>query len=659
MKKLTQLRPSVAGSWLGLIGFVLGLAACASHRDYPIAPVGIKQVKITDRFWLPRIQQIQRVTIPHCLDTCIKEGRLDNFLIAGGKRKGTYRGKMPFEDTDIYKIIEGAAYSLLTIPNPRLDATLDSIIAIIGIGQEPDGYLTTWLTIDPDNPPAWWVPKTGGRWTRLAASHELYNSGHLFEAAAAHFYATGKRNLLDIALKNAALLVETFGPGKVTQPPGHQIVETGLIKLYRITGDSRYRRLARYFLALRGDSTTHQLYGSYSQDHQPVTQQTEIIGHAVRAVYMYAGMTDIAALEGDAEYLQAVQRIWQNMVGRRIYLTGGIGSRHEGESLGADYELPNLQAYCETCAAIGNLLWNHRLFLLFGEGKYYDLVERILYNGLLAGIALDGKNFFYVNPLEADGRLRFNAGSPYRQPWFTCPCCPTNLVRFIPSLPGLVYATQDDTIYVNLFIGNESQVRCGQSRVALVMTTDYPWSGKVRLLVKTDRKSHFTLKVRLPGWARNEVLPSDLYTYLGAPPAPPELLINGRKFPYHCDKGYAVIARLWEDSSEVVLHLPLQVRRVVAHPSVQDDSNRSALELGPLVYCLEEVDNQRNWGKITLSERVEYQVAYQDELLGGVNVIKGRLPNPGEQSAAEFTAIPYYAWANRGVGKMKVWWPVN
>ena len=397
-------------------------AQSRQHADYPISMVDIKKVELTDNFWLPKIRTVQRTTIAYGFQKCDEEGRLESFLIAGqrlptgrviddssrGKKQEKVRGKFPFDDSDIYKVIEGASLSLISAPNKELDAYLDSIIAIVKIGQEPDGYLTTWFTIDPTNPIARWVPKTGARWTREQSSHELYNSGHLFEAAVAHYTATGKRNFLDIAIKNADLLVENFGPGKLTMPPGHQIVETGLIKLYRVTGNETYLKLAKQYLDWRGDSATHHLYGEYSQDHKPVVQQNEIVGHAVRAVYMYAGMTDVAALYNDSLYLNAVMRIWQNMVGRKMYLTGGIGAKHEGEALGKDYELPNLTAYGETCASIGDVYWNARLFMLSGDAKYFDVIERTLYNGLLSGLSLDGKNFFYTNPLEADGRFKFN-----------------------------------------------------------------------------------------------------------------------------------------------------------------------------------------------------------------------------------------------------------
>ncbi|RPI01877.1 MAG: glycoside hydrolase family 127 protein [Ignavibacteriae bacterium] len=620
--------------------------------------VDITNVEITDDFWLPKIRTIQQTTIPFALDKCTVEGRLDNFLIAGKKKQGTVRGAMPFDDTDVYKIIEGASYSLISAPNKELDATLDSIIAIIKIGQEPDGYLTTWCTIDPFHPPAPWAQKTGKRWIGESSNHELYNSGHLFEAAAAHYHATGKRNFLELALKNADLLVQTFGPGKLSMPPGHQIVETGLIKLYRITGNEKYVQLAKYFLDVRGDSTTHSLYGEYSQDQKPVVQQNVIVGHAVRAVYMYAGMTDIAALYRDSAYLKAVTVIWTNMIEKKIYLTGGIGAKHEGEALGNDYELPNLTAYGETCASIGNVYWNNRLFMLSGDSKYFDVIERSLYNGLISGISLDGKNFFYVNPLEADGSFKFNSGACTRRPWFDCSCCPTNLIRFIPSLPGLIYAVQGDILYVNLYMSSKARVQLDQITVQCEQQSDYPWEGTVHMNIIPERAGHFTIKLRLPGWAQNQVLPGDLYSYADSIAGKAVITVNGRELSYAVDHGYAVLARTWMPGDSIRLTLPMSIRRVVANERVKDDENLTALEYGPLVYCFEGIDNNNELGSLTLSDHASLKMEQQNDLFHQkMNIISGELRKKGSDSVRKFTALPYYAWSNRGPGSMKVWMP--
>ncbi len=615
----------------------------------------IKSVEISDEFWLPKIRLVQNTTIPYAFDKCEKEGRLESFLVAGGKLKGKVRGKMPFDDTDVYKIIEGASYSLISAPNKRLDAYLDSVIAIVRIGQEPDGYLTTWFTIDPMNPPAPWVPKTGKRWTGEAGSHELYNSGHLFEAAAAHYAATGKRSLLDIAIKNADLLVDSFGPGKCTMPPGHQIVETGLVKLFRITHNPKYLALAKYFLDLRGDSTTHKLYGEYAQDDRPVVRQTEIVGHAVRAVYMYAGMTDIAALYKDSSYLNAVMTIWNNMIEKKMYLTGGIGAKHEGESLGKDYELPNLTAYGETCASIGDVYWNTRLFMLTGDAKYFDIIERTLYNGLISGISLDGKNFFYVNPLQSDGKFLFNSGAGTRQPWFDCSCCPTNLIRFIPSLPGLLYAVDNDTLYINLFASSKATVSLGNTHVRIDQRTGFPLNGRVCVTVNPERSEKLTLKFRIPGWAQNRVFPSDLYTFADTMNGTVSIKLNGNDIAYAVDRGYATITRIWNSGDSVTVSLPMNIRRVEANGKVKDDEKLTALEYGPVVYCAEGIDNGGQLNAASITNNTVLAMQYRKDVLNGVNVIVGALPAKDGRAAKQFIAIPYYLWSNRGIDVMKVW----
>lgn len=627
------------------------------YSDYPISMVEIKRVELTDSFWLPKIRTVQNTTIAFSFDKCRKEGRLENFLIAGGTMRGKVRGKMPFDDTDIYKIIEGASYSLISAPNRELNAYLDSVIAIIKTGQEADGYITTWFTIDSTNPPAPWVQKTGGRWTREASSHELYNSGHMFEAAVAHYVATGKRNFLDIAIKNADLLVNSFGAGKLTIPPGHQIVETGLVKLYRITRNEKYLELAKYFLDLRGDSTTHQLYGEYSQDHKPVVQQNGIVGHAVRAVYMYAGMTDIAAMYNDSAYLKAVTSIWNNMVERKMYLTGGIGAKHEGESLGKDYELPNLTAYGETCASIGDVYWNTRLFMLSGDAKYFNIIERTLYNGLISGISLNGNNFFYVNPLEADGKFKFNMGSGTRQPWFDCSCCPTNLIRFIPSLPGLMYAVQKDTLYMNLYASNKAEVNLENGRVKIEQQTDYPWRGDVKIKIDPETNKKFTLKLRIPGWTQNKVLPSNLYTYADTVNKKVIVTINGKEIKYGVYQDYATITRIWKQGVSIHIDFPMSIRRVIANKKVKDDENLVALEYGPIVYCVEGIDNNDQLNNLTIPGHAAFNLERRNDLLDGINILTGNVPAKNGRGVLKLTAIPYYAWSNRGTSTMKVWLP--
>jgi DUF1680 family protein len=621
-----------------------------ADADYSIQSVNLNYVTLTDSFWLPKIQIIQKTTIRYAFNKCDSEGRFENFITAGrviNGEKGQTRGMMPFDDTDVYKTIEGAAYSLISAPDSKLENYLDSIIAIVKTGQEPDGYLTTWRTIDPMNPPSKWV-KPGTRWTDLGSSHELYNSGHLFEAATAHYWATGKRNFLDIAIKNADLLVKVFGDTANYEIPGHQIVETGLIKLYQITNNENYLKLTKKFLDLRGDTTLRQIRGAYSQDHLPVTQQDEVVGHAVRAVYMYAGMTDIAAIYGDKTYLNAVNNLWDNMVNKKLYITGGIGARHAGESFGDNYELPNLTAYSETCAAIGSVYWSDRLFRLTGLSKYYDVLERTLYNALIAGISLEGTEFFYPNPLESDGLYAFNMGDCTRQSWFDCSCCPTNLIRFIPFIPNLIYATQGDSVYVNLFMSNKAAIPVQGKTVEIQQETNYPWQGNISLNVKTEKPQKFTLKIRIPGWAMNEVSPGSLYSYNDKLDETFQILLNGSSIQTQVKNGYVEISKEWTGDNRIELILPMKIRQVVASQNVSADQGLSSIEYGPLVYCMEGIDNA-NFDQTFLKPQTNYFIEMQSGLLGGVNVIYEKTENDKQMF------VPYYAWANRGKGKMKVW----
>jgi DUF1680 family protein len=549
----------------------------------------------------------------------------------------------------VYKIIEGASYSMTTTPDPKLDHYVDSIIAIIKIGQEADGYLTTYKTIDTTYAPAQWCPP-GSRWQNLVCSHELYNSGHLFEAAAAHYHATGKTNFLDIATKNADLLVDVFNNELPYEVPGHQIVETGLIKLYLITHKEEYLKLARHFLDMRGDSTHREIKGPYTQDHKPVVEQDEAVGHAVRAAYMYAGMTDVAALYNDEAYRNAVDQIWDNIVSKKMYLTGGIGSRHEGESFGDNYELPNLTAYNETCAAIANVYWNYRMFLLHGESKYMDVLERSLYNGVISGVGLDGKTFFYPNPLECDMKYHFNSGgSLTREPWFDCSCCPSNLCRFMPSVPGYIYAQTNDKVYVNLFIQSATELNVAGTTVVLSQQTEYPWNGDVKLDVSPETAQEFTVCIRIPGWAQNKPVPSDLYRYENTGSLPVVLKVNGKAVAYAQENGYATLTREWNKGDVIEYSLPMEIRKVKANGLVEADKGLVALERGPVVYCVEGADNA-DVDKLGVSPETAFDNAFEADFLGGVEVITASGPN-----GKLFTAIPYYVWDNRGANKMKVW----
>lgn len=660
-RNITKLRISL------ICFFLISIISCkdkssdANHQSlsekndmvgYMITPVNIQNVKLKDSFWLPIIKRVQEKTIEYSIEKVDEEGRLDNFLIAGGKIEGQVKGAMPFDDTDVYKIIEGASYSLISSPNEQLSIMLDSLINIIKIGQEEDGYLTTWRTIDPAKPPASWVEvKEGKRWESLFMSHELYNAGHLYEAAVAHHQATGKDNFLNIAVKNANLMVDTFGKGntKIHAVPGHQIIETGLIKLYQVTGKMEYFDLAKYFLDNRGNPEHHKLFGSYSQDHIPVTHQKEVVGHAVRAVYMYAAMTDIAAIQNDTAYREAVLRLWENMVNKKMYITGGIGAKHEGEAFGENYELPNLTAYNETCAAIGDVYWNHRLHNMTGDVKYFDVIERTLYNGLISGLSLDGTKFFYPNALESDGKYKFNQGACTRKDWFDCSCCPTNIIRFIPSIPGLVYSKSNKAIYVNLYASNDAEIDFNGKMVKISQQTSYPWNGKVKIEIESSENTNFILKFRIPGWSRNEVLSGDLYSYMNKMKGKPTISLDGRELAFAENDGYISINREWKKGEIITLDFPMEVRKVETNSKVEENLEKISLEYGPIVYAVEEIDNKKIFDDIWVGNTDEFQVQMEKDLLKGVNTLRNN----------KLKAIPYYTWSNRGVGKMKVWLPKN
>jgi len=632
-------------------------AACESGQppDYPVQPVPFTQVRFDDTFWAPRLETNRTVTIPHVFRMSTETGRIDNFALAGGLIEGQQCGDYPFDDTDVYKAIEGASYSLMLRRDSALEAYLDSVIGLIAAAQESDGYLYSARTNNAERLHRWFGDE---RWQNLESSHELYDAGHLYEAAAAHYLATGKRNLLDVALKNADLIDRTFGPGKLRKPPGHEVIEMGLVKLYRVTGEQRYLDLAKFFIDVRGrplDGRT--LGGEYNQDHKPVVEQTEAVGHAVRAAYLYAGVADVAALTGARGYVHAVDRIWDDVVGRKLYVTGGIGATGGNEGFSEPYVLPNMSAYNETCASIANVFWNHRMFLLHADARYVDVLERTLYNALLSGISLEGNTFFYPNPLES-------VGQHARTPWFGCACCTGNVTRFIASVAGYVYAEAGDDLYVNLYAGSHATVAGGE--VLVRQETRYPWSGTVTLTVEPQGgPRRFALNLRIPGWARNEPVPSDLYRYLDDTPAPaPTLRVNGEPVGLTLRKGYARIDRTWQAGDTVVLELPMPVHRVVALDSVEADRGRVALQRGPIVYAVEWPDEPEGHVRnLLLPDDTSLESAFEPDLLRGVSVIRGqarayrKVPGADTLASSEvpLTAIPYYAWAHRGRGEMEVW----
>ena len=639
---------------------VLAMAASA-YDNAAQAEDGLEQfqavpfthVHMHDPIWSKRIDTNRRVTIPYAFKKCEETGRISNFAKAGGLMEGEFEG-IYYNDSDVYKVIEGAAYVLADRPDPGLDAYLDDLIAKIAAAQEDDGYLNTFHTlVEPEN-----------KWTSVQHKHELYCAGHLFEAAAAHHQATGKRSLLDVAVKLADHIDGIFGPDGRHDAPGHQEIEIGLVRLADITGNDQYVTLAQFFLDQRGRGP-RELYGPYCQDHKPVVEQNGPVGHAVRAMYQYCGMADVAARTGDADYIAALHRIWNDMASSKLYLTGGVGARHSGEAFGDNFELPNDTAYCETCAAIGNAMWNHRMNLLTGEAKYMDVVERVIYNGFLSGVSMRGDRFFYPNPLASDG-------SYHRKAWFSCSCCPVNVTRFAPSIPGYYYARTDEAAIVNLYGASEAVVTIHDQRIRLEQITRYPWEGDVQIIVEPEEDRTFEIRLRIPGWVNHSPVPSELYRYATSPPPPGELpfklAINGAApADMRMEHGYAVLRRTWRAGDTIQINFPMPIHRVRADDRVEADRGRLAIERGPIVYCVEAADVGGHVRNLWLPEDAALNARHDRTLLGGITVIRGEAMGVyrSDDGDAEdirtipFQAIPYYAWDHRESGEMRVWLPTT
>ncbi len=631
-----------------------GQAQVVNSHGYPITPVPFTSVKVTDSFWGQRLDASRKVTIPLAFSKCEETGRYENFIKAVHPSDTIKVEGFSFDDTDVYKTIEGASYLLQTYPDEKLVNYIDSVLDIVAAAQEPDGYLYTPRTMNPKHPHAWSGDK---RWVKEEdLSHELYNLGHMVEGAVAHYQATGSTKFLDIAKRYADCVVREVGPGKdqATVVPGHQIAEMALAKLYVLTGEKKYLDEAKFFLDYRGKT---EIKNIYSQSHLPVVDQDEAVGHAVRAAYMYAGMADVAALTGDSAYIRAIGNIWDNIVEKKLYITGGIGATSYGEAFGENYELPNMSAYCETCAAIGNVYVNHRLFLLHGKSKYYDVLERSLYNGLISGVSLDGGGFFYPNPLESMGQHQ-------RQPWFGCACCPSNICRFIPSLPGYVYAVKDRNVYVNLFLSNKSDLTVGGKAVSLEQSTQYPWNGDIQITVNQNRAGNFALKIRVPGWVRNQVVPSDLYSYTDGKRPGYKILVNGKEVSDASltEDGYFTINRKWKKGDKVSVHFDMEPRTVRANQKVEADRGMVSFERGPIVYCAEWPDNDFDIMSALVNQEPNISVKDCPDLLYGITELSTdaqtlEFDESGKLTTKDvrLTLIPYYAWCHRGSGKMRVW----
>lgn len=647
--------------FISLLAGLFTLTGQAQQKElshgYPIDPVQFTQVKVNGGFWGQRLEASRNVTIPLAFSKCEETGRYTNFEKAAHPSDSYKVEGYSFDDTDVYKTIEGASYLLQTYPDAKLEHYIDSVLVIVAGAQEPDGYLYTARTMNPKHPHEWAGTK---RWEKVEElSHEFYNLGHMLEAAVAHYRATGKRNFLDIAIKYADCVNREIGPnpGQEVHVPGHQIAEMGLAKLYLATGEKKYLDLAKFFLDMRGRNGYQD---EYNQTHKPVLEQDEAVGHAVRAAYMYSGMADVAALTGDDSYIKAIDKIWENIVGKKYYITGGIGATNYGEAFGRNYELPNSTAYCETCAAIGFVYVNHRLFLLHGESKYYDALERTLYNGVLSGVSLDGGLFFYPNPLESHGQHQ-------RQAWFGCACCPSNISRFIPSIPGYVYAVKDDNVYVNLFMGNTADLKVNGKELVLEQQTTYPLNGDITLNVQKTKAGLFTLKVRVPGWAQNQVVPSDLYTYSDGKKAGFSITVNGEALtkdgstPVGKD-GYCNITRKWKKGDKVQIHFNMEPRTVKANERVVADRGRVSVERGPLVYCAEWPDNNFNILSTVVGKNPKFETVEKKDMLYGINMLSTDAQTVGYDANGKIVSkdvklnlIPYYAWNHRGKGNMMVW----
>ena len=660
-----KIKKSMFGLCLALLP-AMGLMVpnCGVGQDYPVNPVPPSQVHLNDQFWKPRIDTNSSVTVPVCFKKC-EEQRIPNFRRAAGLETGNFHGD-PFDDSDLYKVAEGAAYCLASGSDPALRKYLDDLVGLFGKVQQPDGYLYTSRIIHGAKAPGRagpvrWLNEMGG--VTGDDSHELYCAGHLIEAAVAHYQATTNRAFLDIAIRLADLIDKTWGPGadQLRISPGHQEIELALVKLGRATGEKKYINLAKFLLDCRGRyrrpaDVRSGFPDDYYSNEVPLTNLTQAVGHAVRTGYMLSGMTDIAAILGDAGYAKAVDAIWADTIGAKLYIHGGVGAVGGHEGFGAPYELPN-DGYNETCAAIAMCLWNQRMFQLHGDAKYIDVLERTLYNGFLAGVSLSGDHFFYPNPLVS-------AGGYARSEWFGCACCPVNVSRFLPSVPGMQYATHDDQLYVNLFAAGTAEASVASTRVALKQETRYPWDGKVDLQVAPEKPARFTVLVRIPGWARNQPVPTGLYSYADASKAAASISVNGRKQTLEIQKGYAAITREWRKGDVVSLNLPMPVRRVTADQRVADDAGRVAVERGPILYCFEGVDHQGKIFQLSLPDESRLEPQFRPAVLGGVTVLTGKGKSAkrrgdgsiSEESAA-LTAVPYYAWCNRGANQMQVWMP--
>jgi len=616
---------------------LVALVASAQEPDYPIRPVLPASVKLQDAFWTPRLEANRAVTIPHILRQLETQGSLGGFAVLAGNAVEKYHGYM-FGDSDVYKTMEGIVCSLRDHPDRAVENRVEQLTRTIASAQAADGYLMPHLQIAEPH-----YRHFSEETTRTC---ESYSMGHMIESAVAHFEATGRKPYLDVAVKCADLLARVHREGKDEQISGHPEIELALVRLYRATGDRKYLKLASSYVK----QARSQVSAAWSGG-RPFLADEVVRGHAVAATYLYCGATDVAVLTGDAQLLALLEGKWRDMVSRKLYLTGGTGLP-AGEAFGRDYDLPNASAYCETCAAIANIFWNHRLFLASGEARYADVLERALYNAVLPAVSLQGNRFFYGNPLESDGKRPFSPGGlRERFPWCECPCCPTNIVRFLPQISGYAYATRNELLYVNLFMAGTAKLKMGETTVELRQETRYPWDGQIKLTLNPDKPATFGLRMRIPGWARNQPVPSDLYRYDDVEKPEAKLAVNGQPADLTVENGFASLTRAWKAGDVVTLELAMPVRRVVAHDTVSANRDRFAVERGPLVYCAEGADNKGRVLNKVLGRQVKFASWWQPDLLGGIVTIR---MTPAAADDA-MILIPYYAWCHRGPNEMAVW----
>lgn len=606
------------------------------------------KVAISDGFWKPHIDRITSVTIPVCIDqTEVATPRIRNFEIAAGLRKGKFQGIF-YDDSDVYKALEAIAYSLKNNPDAKLEEKADSWIDKIAAAQQPDGYINTYYTLTPSEP----------RWTDMDR-HEAYCGGHLIEAGIAYFNATGKRKLLDVGIRFADHLDSLFGPGKRHWVPGHEEIEIALVKLYKVTKDEKYLKLSDWFLNERGHGHGTWKNGDYCQDVKPLVEQTEIGGHSVRAMYLYTASADVAALTGNPAYLRTMNTIWEDVVHRNMYVTGGIGSSRHNEGFTVDYDLPNKTAYCETCASVGMVFWNQRMGELTGESKYVDVLEKSLYNGALDGVSLSGDRFFYDNPLSSNGQIK-------RKEWFGTACCPSNIARLISSLGDYIYGYSGNKVWINLFVDNSASLKLKDQEVKIRMETEYPWEGKIKMAIHpAKRKANFGLHIRIPGWLKGEASPGNLYRFSKPQASGLTVKVNNKTATYTEESGYAVLNRTWKEGDVVTVEFPMNVQQVVARNEVINNRNRAAIQRGPMIYCIESADNNNAVWNVVLPENAviseQNDKVLNEKIISLKMNVKSVKPTSGG-TGVEITdrvvkAIPYYTWCNRGDGQMQVWLP--